>query len=165
MKGSKAGAVPVRETLIASGALVLAAAALLSSRAIEPAVRSHDIGPAAWPTVLAACMGVLALVMLARAVSEAARRRQADAAGASAGADAVEEVAAGGPAKVLTALAAFVVYGAAWHLLDFRVCTPLLLAALAAIGGGRGWRPLVAYPIGLTALLWLLFGYLLEVPL
>ncbi|MEO3872787.1 tripartite tricarboxylate transporter permease [Nonomuraea sp. B12E4] len=65
MTGSKRGAAPVREILIGAGALVLAVAALGSSWGIESAVRSHDIGPAAWPIVLTGCMGVLALTVSA----------------------------------------------------------------------------------------------------
>ncbi|MBF8185597.1 tripartite tricarboxylate transporter TctB family protein [Nonomuraea sp. K274] len=189
---SKGRAPHVREVLIGAGALVLAVAALLFSWRIESAVRSHDIGPAAWPTALAACMVVLALLMLSRAAhlrratqsdpAEADRTQpdptqdstqpdptqdsiQSDPTQGSTQADSAEAVAAGGPAKVMIALAAFVGYGAAWQVLDFRVCTPVLLAVLAANGGGRGWRALIVFPIGLTALLWLLFGVLLEVPL
>ncbi|MFI0366632.1 tripartite tricarboxylate transporter TctB family protein [Actinomadura sp. 1N219] len=158
-----------REILIACGALALAAAALVSAARIDSAVRSQDIGPAAWPLALAAGMAVFALAMLARALATARGTPvdppQAEPAEPAEGAQAAEEIAPGGVVKVVAALTAFVAYGAAWQVLDFRVCTPLLAAALAAIGGGRNRRSLLAFPIGVTALLWLLFGYLLEVPL
>lgn len=70
----------------------------------------------------------------------------------------------GGIRRILLALGAVLIYGALWQWFDFRLVTVLLVAALVAIGGGRGWSGLVVFPVITTTVLWLLFSVLLRVP-
>lgn len=171
--GLETQAGPVRrELLIGCAALVIAVGCLVAARGITAAVRTEGISPSAWPTAVALGMIALASTLMVRTLL-AARRTAPPTAGTAPGAansaptadDLPERASPGGRTRVAAALAAFVAYGVVWQWIDFRVCTVGLIAALAWIGGGRGWRSLLAFPIGLTAALWALFGVALEVPL
>lgn len=165
-----------REAIIGGAALVIAVGCLVAARGVTAAVRTEGLPPSAWPTAIALGMIALAVTMLVRAARTRSRTRggrtrdgaarTGDApAGDASVAEVPEPASPGGRVRVLASLAAFVAYGVVWQWIDFRVCTVGLIAALAWIGGGRGWRPLLAFPIGLTALLWALFALALEVPL
>lgn len=155
-----------REALVAIGAVLVAVLALLVTTRIRSAVVAQGLGPAAWPTALAVGLAVLGVLMLARPVVAGLRfGRRATTSGPGSAIAGVEPVTPGGMRRVVLTVAAVAGYGLAWHWLDFRVCTVAFVAAVAAIGGARGWRALVAFPVVLTGLLWLLFGVLLEVPL
>jgi len=67
--------------------------------------------------------------------------------------------------RLATMLASIAGYGVLWYFVDFRVSTAILFVALTWLGGGRGWKALILFPIGVTAILYLLFGVLLRVPL
>jgi putative tricarboxylic transport membrane protein len=155
-----------REALVAIGSVLVALLALLVTTRIRSSVAAEEPGAAAWPTALAVGLAILGVLMLARPVVAGLHlgRRTATSGPGSAVAG-VDPVTPGGVRRVVFTVAAVAGYGLAWHWLDFRVCTVAFVAAVAAIGGARGWRALIAFPVLLTGLLWMLFGVLLEVPL
>ncbi|WP_051298092.1 tripartite tricarboxylate transporter TctB family protein [Brevibacterium album] len=133
---------------IAAGALVL----LLAQSVPVPEVESQ-FSPRWWPQLSGAAM---ILFSLAAAFKDGLRP-------AASGGE-VEAGSRAGTVRIALVFAAVAAYGAAWLVFDFRLVTALLLAALVAIGGGRGWKGLVLFPLIVTLVLWLLFGLLLRVP-
>ena len=129
--------------------MLLGIGVIAGAQAIHVGVRTEGLGPRSWPTGL----GVVIVLLSALLLFPHQASVEADPA------------ASRGWLKVAGVCAAFVGYGVLWQWIDFRVCTVFLLAALTAIGGGRGIRALVLFPIGLTLLLWLIFGLGLAVPL
>jgi hypothetical protein len=70
-----------------------------------------------------------------------------------------------GMIRVAAVIAAAIGYGVLWYFLDFRIATFVLVAGLAFIIGGRGWRALVLFPFVVSLVLYALFVLLLKVPL
>jgi hypothetical protein len=70
-----------------------------------------------------------------------------------------------GVVRVVAVVGTTFAYGVLWYFLDFRIATLVLVAALAFIIGGRGWRALLLFPALVTAALYVLFVLLLKVPL
>lgn len=75
------------------------------------------------------------------------------------------ELTRSGVLRLLSMLAVIAGYGVLWSFIDFRVSTTILFIALSYLGGGRGWKALIAFPVVATMTLYLLFGVLLRVPL
>ncbi|GAA0895705.1 tripartite tricarboxylate transporter TctB family protein [Pseudonocardia zijingensis] len=150
------GARPSKPMEIAAAAVALAgfAAVFLLARGIELRVETGGIGPRWWPQVLGAAGAALSVVLLCRAVVGAAAQREG-----------VQEATRDGRVRVVLVVVLAALYVVAWPLAGFVVATPLFLAAGAYLFGGRGWAALLAFPVGLTALLYLLFHSVLEVPL
>jgi hypothetical protein len=133
---------------IAAGALVIALSQTIPVDGVD-----SQFSPRWWPQISGAAV---ILFSLAAAVRDGLRPQSSG--------GAVEAGTTRGAIRVALVFLAVAAYGAAWFLFDFRVVTVLLLAALVAIGGGRGWKALVLFPLAVTLVLWLLFGLLLRVP-
>lgn len=148
-------AVPSRARAVVGAAAGLAAGMGMIGLSLTIEISAVEAGfsPRWWAQ---AAGGAMALFCLAALLRDGARPETA-----------AEEMPArqpGGERRILLTLTAVLLYGVLWHFLDFRVVTVLLVAALAAIGGGRGWKALVLFPAVVTAVLWTLFGVLLRVP-
>ncbi|MFC4564835.1 tripartite tricarboxylate transporter TctB family protein [Nocardiopsis mangrovi] len=144
----------LRELVPAAAGAALAAAALLLAGQIDQGPESAGIGPRWWPEVLA--FTLLGLSVLHAAL---AWRRPA------AAGDAPDPATREGALRLVAMLATVVGYGVLWYFIHFLVSTAVLVAALAYLGGGRGWKALIAFPAVTTAVLYVLFGVLLRVPL
>jgi hypothetical protein len=141
----------VRELGVAAAVLAAGIGVLLARSTIATAQADTELGPQWWPTVLgvALVVGGVALGALG------ALRPQAP----------EEEPASGhGVAQLVAVLALIVAYGVAWYQLHFLVVTAPLIAGLVYVTGGRGVRALVVFPVVTTALLYVIFGVLLRVP-
>lgn len=150
------GARPSKPMEVAVAAVALAgfAVVFLLARGIELRVETGGIDPRWWPQVLGATGAALSAVLLGRAVVGAPARREG-----------VQEATRDGRVRTVLVVALAALYVVAWPLAGFVVATPVFLAAGAYLFGGRGWAALLAFPVGLTALLYLLFRSVLEVPL
>lgn len=117
-----------------------------------------------WPTILATVGVVLALWRLGIALLRPADER-----------DELEAIQQGGYTRLLTTLALTLGYVAVWNLgsislLGYRIqlfpfITALLFGILVWVYGGRKWTAVILYPAAMTALIYVLFGTLLRIPL
>ena len=135
-------------TLLATGALVFLA------RAIEVRRETDGIDPRWWPELLGLIGLALAVVLLVvAAVRPPARRGD------------IERVTRKGWVRLVATVALTTVFLALWPVTGFVVVAPFFLCAVTYLFGGRGWAPLVLYPVVLPGLVYLLFHTLLKVPL
>lgn len=132
---------------IAVGIAVIALAQTITLPAID-----GQFSPRWWPQLSGAAIVLFSLAAAVRAVPSNAPM------------DELEASQPGGVRRILASLAAVAAYGVLWHWIDFRIVTVLLVAGLVAVNGGRGWAGLIAFPVVVTAVLWLLFSVLLRVP-
>lgn len=136
-----------------AGALCAGVGVILLSLTIELPSVEGSVSPRWWPQLAGALMVLFALAALLRdsiktpPVEEGLMPRQPE-----------------GLLRIVLTLAAIVVYGVLWHFFDFRVVTLLMVAALVAVGGGRGWKSLIVFPAIVTFVLWGLFSVMLRVP-
>src|SRR5699024_12655534 len=63
------------------------------------------------------------------------------------------------------ACALSVVFVLAWPWVGFAVAAVPFLIAVTYLFGGRGWRPLLVFPVLITAFIVVLFQIILKVPL
>lgn len=142
------------EIVIAATAVALTGSVLLLASAIELRLDQPGMTPRSWPTFLGALGLGLSLILLVTALVKAPRPN-----------DDIESTTRAGWAKLLLALAATIVFIVVWPLTAFVVAAPVFVAAVTAIGGGRGIRALVIYPVVMTGALYAMFNLLLRVPL
>ena len=147
---------PHRGRSVIGPAVGLAAgiAVLLLAQTIPLPSVEGDISPRWWPQVAGGAMIVFSAVALARG----GLRPEADL-------DRPEPRQPQGAVRIVLTFAAVAVYGLLWQFFDFRLVTFLLVAGLVAVGGGRGWKSLLLFPLIVMLVLWGLFGVLLRVPL
>lgn len=117
-----------------------------------------------WPTVLGVAGLAVALVLLVVAVTRPAPTR-----------DDLERISRGGPLRVILTIAVSAAFVAAWGVQSiimlgyriqlFPVIAAVYLFALLLLFGHRRWIGLIAYPVGLTAFIYVLFGIVLRIPL
>ncbi|GLU48223.1 tripartite tricarboxylate transporter TctB family protein [Nocardiopsis ansamitocini] len=143
----------LRELVPALAGLAVGAAALVLSMQIPEGNRLTQFSPRWWPEGLALLL--MGLSLLHAGLSWARPRAL----------EAPEEATRAGAVRLVAILAAILGYGVLWYFVDFRVSTAVLFAGLTYIGGGRGWKALLIFPVITTAVLYLLFGVLLRVPL
>lgn len=134
---------------LAFGVVVL----VLSHSVTEPDIGT-GFSPRWWPEILGAIICVLSVGV---AIKEFVVDDRSD--------DEVIAATRLGRVRVAAVIATTFAYGVLWYFLDFRVATFVLVAVLAFIIGGRGWRVLLLFPALVTALLYVLFVLLLKVPL
>lgn len=139
---------PIASTAL--GILIVA----LAQQIAEPAVAT-SFSPRWWPEITGIAITLLSIGVGIRELIRPARPAPDD----------VQPATGAGWARIALVLAAVVAYGALWYVLDFRIVTFLLLAALVLILGGRGWKAYLLFPAICTAVLYGLFGLLLRVPL
>ncbi|MFD6952084.1 hypothetical protein A6A08_02655 [Nocardiopsis sp. TSRI0078] len=144
-----------RELVPAAAGAVLGLGAFALALQIPEGARLTQFSPRWWPEVLSLALVGLGL---AHGAVSLLRPRGAEE-------EAPEPSTRSGALRLLSMLAAVAGYGVLWYFVDFRVSTAILVAALAFLGGGRGWKALIAFPVVVTAVLYLLFGVLLRVPL
>ncbi|MFC3997423.1 tripartite tricarboxylate transporter TctB family protein [Nocardiopsis sediminis] len=144
----------LRELAPAAAGAGLAAAALLLTGQIDQGPETAGmIGPRWWPETLA-----FTLLGLSALHAALAWRRPAPG-------DAPDPATREGVLRLVAMAAAIVGYGVLWYFIHFLVSTTVLVAALTYLGGGRGWRALLAFPVVTTVVLYVLFGVVLRVPL
>lgn len=145
----------IRELVPAAAGVALGLATFVLALQIPEGTRLTQFSPRWWPQVLSL---LLVGLSLAHGTVSLLRPRQADE-------DAPDPSTRQGSLRLIAMVATIVGYGVLWYFVDFRVSTAILVAALAYLGGGRGWKALLAFPVVVTAVLYLLFGVLLRVPL
>lgn len=139
---------------VATGIAVIAFGIIVyfAADAIEVGRDGQSFGPRWWPTALSIAAIVIGLILVVQAALKRITSEESP-------------ITKSGSVVLVTTLAMIAAYGLAWQYFDFRAVTVLLLAGLVAIGGGRGIRALVLFPVVTTAVLWSVFGLLLQVPL
>jgi hypothetical protein len=117
-----------------------------------------------WPTVIAVTAVVIALSVLAMALTRPAPGRED-----------LDRIQRGGMLRVIATLAIAGVFIAVWSLGTvilfgyrievFPVAAALLMAALMLLYGHRRWLSLIIYSVSVTAFVYVVFGMLLRIPL
>ena len=141
------------EITIALTAVALTGSVLLLANAIELRLELPGLTPRSWPTFLGALGLALSLILLITALVKAP------------GPSDNESTTRAGWIKLLLAVAATIAFIVVWPLTAFVVAAPVFVSAVTAIGGGRGIRALVIYPVVMTGALYAMFNLLLRVPL
>lgn len=117
-----------------------------------------------WPMVLSVIAVVVAIALLAIALSRPAPGRED-----------LDRIQPGGVFRVIATLLITVAFVAVWSLGTvilfgyrievFPVAAAVLLAALMLLYGHRRWLSLIIYTAALTAFIYVVFGILLRIPL
>lgn len=146
---------PSRRLEVLTGviAIALSAVMILLSRAIQVNRETGGVDPRWWPTVLGVISLVLAVLLVAVALTRTLSRND------------IEPTSRTGRINAVVTAAAAVAYALAWPIVGFLPATFVLLVVLTAVFGARNWKVLVFFPAGLTAFLYILFASLLRVPL
>ena len=146
----------LRDLVPAAAGAALAAAAFALATQIPEGARLTQFSPRWWPELLAVLLLLLSVCLAAGTLRRPSVTVEEDE---------PEAATRQGAWRLAAMLASIAGYGVLWYFVDFRVSTAVLFAALTWLGGGRGWKALLLFPIGVTAILYLLFGVLLRVPL
>ncbi len=149
------GLPPSRRLEVITGvvAAILSAAMIALSRAVVVIRETGGVDPRWWPTVL----GILALALSVALVVVAFSRPMSR--------EDVEPTTRSGRINAAATVIAAIAYVLTWPLVGFIPATLVLLVVLTAVFGGRNWKVLTLFPLGLTAFLYTLFAVLLKVPL
>lgn len=140
---------------IAGVLVVLSVAGIVGSRMISVPDESVTIGPRWWPTILSSVSLALSLLLAGVTVVRPPIDR-----------DDIETTTRDGWYRFVATAVLALLFIAAWkYAVSFLVPCAILLAALLWIYGSRRWKPLVFFPIGMTAAIFVLFQLLLKVPL
>ncbi|KJL30463.1 tripartite tricarboxylate transporter TctB family protein [Microbacterium oxydans] len=117
-----------------------------------------------WPTVIAVTAVVIALAILAMALTRPAPGRED-----------LERIQPGGYIRVIATLVITCAFVALWSLSTvilfgyrievFPIAAAVLMAALMLLYGHRGWISLIIYSVSVTAFVYVVFGMLLRIPL
>lgn len=142
------------EILIACCALALSLLALYLSRSIHLKMGGGGIDPKWWPTVLSCFALALSVGLCLKAVF-----------GAKVPVRDCEAAHYYGWWRLVVTLGLGVVHILIWKQVGFIWPTPFYLFALLWLYGIRNWKPLILHPLLTTATIWVLFQYLLRVPL
>ena len=159
---------PSRALEITAAAVAVAFTAGYLGLATQIALRDESAVAAmdarTWPTVLGVAGLSVSIVLLVIAVARPAPRR-----------DDLESVATGGPLRVMLTVVISGAFVAAWSAQSvilagyriqlFPIIAALYLLSLLLLFGHRRWIGLIAYPVGLTAFIYILFGIVLRIPL
>lgn len=155
-EGEYAPAVSSRrlEVLIALIALGASVLVVYLAGDIEVRRQSQAVGPRSWPRLLglggiALSLALLLCVLLRRPFAR----------------DDLESLTRLGLVRSVIAGALSVVFVLAWPLAGFVVAAIPFLVLTTFLFGGRGWRTLAIFPVGITAFIYLLFQIVLKVPL
>lgn len=146
----------LRDLIPALAAAAFAVVAFVLASQVPEGARLTQFSPRWWPELLAALVLLLSVFLAVGALRRSTVTVEEDV---------PEEATRQGAWRLTAMLATIVGYGVLWYFIDFRVSTLLLFIALTWLGGGRGWKALILFPITVTAILYLLFGVFLRVPL
>ncbi|WP_024875706.1 tripartite tricarboxylate transporter TctB family protein [Saccharomonospora piscinae] len=144
-------ALEIASAVVAVGAT---GAVVLLARAIEVRRETGGIDPRWWPELLGLLGLALAVVLLVVALVRPPAAREG-----------IESPTREGRLRLGATVALAVVFVALWPVAGFLPTAPVFLCATTYVFGGRGWKPLVLYPLVLCGLVYLLFQTLLKVPL
>lgn len=164
-EGSAAPSRPLEITLAIVALLFSAGYLFLSTQIVlRREAPPGQIDARFWPLVLGTTAVAIALILLVVAITRPAPSR-----------DDIDRIQPGGVVRVLITAVLTVVFVAVWSVSSivlfgyrfelFPIATALYLFLLMFIYGQRRWVGLVVYPIALTALIYVLFGMLLRIPL
>jgi putative tricarboxylic transport membrane protein len=134
--------------------LAVTGSVFLLANLIGLRLEQPGLTPRSWPAFLGALGFGLSLILLITALVKRPSHN-----------DDIEAATHSGWIKLLLALAATIAFIIVWPLTDFVIAAPVFVAVVTAIGGGRGIRALVIYPVVMTAALYAMFNLLLRVPL
>jgi hypothetical protein len=117
-----------------------------------------------WPMVIAVTGVVIALAVLAVAITRPAPTRED-----------LERIQPGGYLRVIATIVIAVVFVAVWSLGSvilfgyrievFPIAAALMMAGLMLLYGHRRWLSLIIYSVSVTAFVYVVFGILLRIPL
>lgn len=141
-----------RGLLVALAVGLLGGTVMWSARALELFAADGSIGPGWWPTVLGGTLvaGAVTIALVALRRPEPIPEQR---------------VSTHGLGRLGAVVAAIILYGIGWHFFHFLLVTVVFLSALMFVTGGRGVKALVVFPALTAAVLYGLFGMLLQVPL
>lgn len=144
---------PWGEATLGAIATLLGLAIFLWAQSIPLGERPTAVSPRIWPESLG--IGIMLLAMWL--IVSAWRRPTSD--------DEPMPVTRAGLLRVTGFVLTVLAFGVLWYYVHFLVSAAVLVAALTFIAGGRGWKPVIGFPIVISAVLYALFGLLLKVPL
>lgn len=142
------------EVTAAAVCVVLTGLLLVGAYDIEVRAETAGVGPRSWPTLLGWVGLAMSVVLLAVAALRPPPER-----------DELEVIYRRGVLRCVAAVVLAAAYIAVWDATDFRLATPVFLAAVVAVFGGRSWQSLLLYPVVTTAAVYALFHTVLQVPL
>jgi putative tricarboxylic transport membrane protein len=142
------------EIAVATAAVGLTGAVYLLGGAIDLRVEQPGMNPRSWPQLLGGLGFGLSVILLVTALVRPPQPRSD-----------LDASTRPGWQRLLLTVGATLAFLAAWPALGFVFTAPVFIAAITAIGGGRGIRALLIYPIVMAALIYALFNLLLKVPL
>ncbi|MGO2471654.1 MAG: tripartite tricarboxylate transporter TctB family protein [Microbacterium gubbeenense] len=159
---------PSRELEVDAAAIATAFMATFLVMATQIPLRTEGTGAAmtarTWPTVLGIGGLIVAILLLVIAITRPAPARED-----------MEAISAGGPLRIAATILLSSAFIALWGVQSiimagykiqlFPIVAALFLFALLWLYGHRGWIGLIAYPVGLTAFIYVLFGIVLRIPL
>ncbi len=142
------------ELVTAVVALVLSVGGYILAQGIELRAETGGVDPRWWPTLLSLVAGVLSLVLLLIAILRPPLDRSD-----------LEASNRQGWVRLGAAMVIAILFIILWQLAGYLLATPLFLAALLWVFGGRGWKTLILFPVITAASTYVLFHTLLKVPL
>ncbi|MET0861834.1 MAG: tripartite tricarboxylate transporter TctB family protein [Microbacterium sp.] len=142
------------EVTTAAVALVLSVCGYFLAGAVEIRTETGGVDPRWWPTLLSLVAGCLSLALLLIAILRPPFDRSD-----------LEVSSRQGWTRLGIALVCGILYIVLWQLAGYLIATPLFLAALIWVFGGRGWKTLILFPVITTGFTYVLFHTLLKVPL
>lgn len=163
--GSAAASRPLEITLAVVALLFSAGYLYLSTQIVlRREAPPGQIDARFWPLVLGTTAVAIAVLLLVVAIARPAPTHED-----------IDRIQPGGVVRVLITGVLTVAFVAVWSASSavlfgyrvelFPVATALYLFALMFVYGQRRWVGLVVYPVALTALIYVLFGMLLRIPL
>lgn len=142
----------VRGLFVALSVALLGGTMMLPIHGLELSAADGSIGPGWWPAVLGGTLvaGAVAIALVAFKQPEPMLEQR---------------VSSHGLGRLGAVITAIILYGIGWQFFHFILVTVVFLSALMYVTGGRGVKALVVFPVLTAAVLYGLFGMLLQVPL
>lgn len=142
------------EVTTAAVALVLSVCGYFLAQGLEIRTETGGVDPRWWPTLLSLLAAALSVALLLIAILRPPFDRSD-----------LEVASKQGWTRLGIALVCAILFVVLWQLAGYLVATPIFLAALLWVFGGRGWKTLILFPVLTTAFTYVLFHTLLKVPL
>jgi len=159
---------PSRALEITAAAALLAFCGTYLGLALQLSLRREAVAgqmdARTWPTVLGVLGVLFAVALLVVAITRSPSSR-----------DDLERIAPGGWVRAGLTLVLSAAFVGVWGVSDvvafgyriqlFPIAVAVFMAALLLVYGHRRWLGLIAYPVGVAAFVYVLFGMLLRIPL